>query len=332
MNKSKVVCLGEALIDRIKNKSNQGSTDFLGGAPANVACALSKLKINSAFIGRLGSDEFGEKFIEEFETLAIDTSFLQFDKDLSTRVVKVDRDEFGDRYFSGFDGISSTDFADQALEKNLLTKNLNKLESFLKETKYLVSGTIMLASSISAAAVDFLIRKAQYFNVKVIVDLNWREVFWNYSIYTCQTSSKERVALIRNFLDCADLLKMAKEEAILFFENDNPFEISQKLLKRPDVIITDGSSPISWYINEIQGITEVIDSSEIVDTTGAGDAFLAGFISKLTNSGYPSNQIEIQDYMKFASVCGFLTCLGEGAIEQQPDYGQVIEFLGSHIL
>ena len=64
MDKSKVVCLGEALIDRIKNKSNQGSTDFLGGAPANVACALSKLKINSAFIGRLGSDEFGEKFIE----------------------------------------------------------------------------------------------------------------------------------------------------------------------------------------------------------------------------------------------------------------------------
>ena len=109
-------------------------------------------------------------------------------------------------------------------------------------------------------------------------------------------------------------------------------EISQKLLNRPDVIITDGGSPISWYINEIQGITEVIDSSGIVDTTGAGDAFLAGFISKLINSGYPPNKIEIQNYMKFASACGFLTCLGEGAIEQQPDYEQVIEFLGSHIL
>ena len=63
MKKSKVVCIGEALIDRIKNKTNQGFTDFLGGAPANVVCALRKLQIDSAFIGRIGSDEFGKKFI-----------------------------------------------------------------------------------------------------------------------------------------------------------------------------------------------------------------------------------------------------------------------------
>ena len=47
MKKNRVVCIGEALIDRIRNKSNNGFTDFLGGAPANVACALGKLKINS---------------------------------------------------------------------------------------------------------------------------------------------------------------------------------------------------------------------------------------------------------------------------------------------
>ena len=46
MKKKKVICIGEALIDRIRNKSNQGFTDFLGGAPANVVCALRKLKID----------------------------------------------------------------------------------------------------------------------------------------------------------------------------------------------------------------------------------------------------------------------------------------------
>ena len=40
MKKTKVVCIGEALIDRIKNKTNQGFTDFLGGAPANVVLSL----------------------------------------------------------------------------------------------------------------------------------------------------------------------------------------------------------------------------------------------------------------------------------------------------
>ena len=45
MKKKKVVCIGEALVDRIKNKSNEEFTDFLGGDPANVACALKKLQI-----------------------------------------------------------------------------------------------------------------------------------------------------------------------------------------------------------------------------------------------------------------------------------------------
>ena len=90
MKKSKVLCIGEALIDRIRNKSNQGFTDFLGGAPANVACALRKLKIDSIFIGRLGSDDFGKKFIEKFNELKVNLDFLQLDKDLSTRVVNVE--------------------------------------------------------------------------------------------------------------------------------------------------------------------------------------------------------------------------------------------------
>ena len=90
MKKTKVVCIGEALIDRIRNKSNQGFTDFLGGAPANVCCALRKLKIDSIFIGRLGNDDFGKKFIAQFNELEVNVDFLQLDNDLSTRVVNVD--------------------------------------------------------------------------------------------------------------------------------------------------------------------------------------------------------------------------------------------------
>ena len=115
MNKNKVVCIGEALIDRIRNKSNQGFTDFLGGAPANVACALRKLKIDSTFIGRLGSDDFGKKFIRQFNELGVNLDFLQLDNDLSTRVVNVDRDKCGDRFFSGFENSSNSRFADEVL-------------------------------------------------------------------------------------------------------------------------------------------------------------------------------------------------------------------------
>ena len=106
--------------------------------------------------------------------------------------------------------------------------------------------------------------------------------------------------MIRKFLNHANILKLAKEEATLFFEGENPLLISQQLSKRPDVIITDGKNPVAWYINGFQGITETPITQKIVDTTGAGDAFLAGLISKLISCGYPSNKKEIEDCIKFA--------------------------------
>ncbi len=331
MKKTKVVCMGEALIDRIRNKSNQGFTDFLGGAPANVACALRKLNIDSIFIGRLGSDDFGTKFIAQFNELEVNLDFLQLDNDLSTRVVNVDRDQFGDRFFSGFEANTHSYFADEALSKKLIEKELPNLEKIFLETKYLVTGTNVVSSPKSAETIFFLLELADKFEVKIVIDLNWREVFWDHSSFSSEISKAERVNLIKKFLNHANVLKLAKEEATLFFEDENPLLISQQLSNRPDVIITDGKNPVTWYVNGFQGITKTPTSQKIVDTTGAGDAFLAGLISKLIASGYPSNELEIEDCIKFAGVCGLLTCLGEGAIEQQPYYEKVNKCLGSLI-
>jgi len=303
----------------------------LGGAPANVACALRKLKIDSTFMGSLGNDDYGKKFISQFDQLGVNLDFLQLNNDSSTRVVNVDRDQFGDRFFSGFEESSHSCFADEILSKKLIEKEILNLEKTFLETKYLVTGTILLSSPISAETIFFLFEQATKLEVKVVIDLNWREVFWDHSSFSSKISKDQRVNIIKNFLNHAHVLKLAKEEATLFFEHENPLLISQQLLKQPDVIITDGKNPVSWYINGLQGITETLNSQKIVDTTGAGDAFLAGLISKLISSGYPSNELEVEDCIKFAGVCGLLTCLGEGAIEQQPYYEKVNKFLGSLI-
>jgi len=221
MKRTKVICTGEALIDRIRNKSNQGFTDFLGGAPANVACALRKLKIDSTFIGSLGNDDYGKKFITQFNELEVNLNFLQLDNDSSTRVVNVDRDQFGDRFFSGFAESSHSFFADEVLCKKLIEKEIINLEKSFLETKYLVTGTILLSSPISSETIFFLLEQAKKFEVKVVIDLNWREVFWDHSSFSSENSRAVRVNLIKKFLNHANVLKLAKEEATLFFKDNS---------------------------------------------------------------------------------------------------------------
>ena len=148
MKKKKVLCIGEALIDRIINRSNKGFTDFLGGAPANVACALRKLKIDSTFMGSLGNDDYGKKFIAQFDQLGVNLDFLQLNNDSSTRVVNVNRDQSGDRFFSGFEPSPHSYFADEALSMKLIEKELPNLEKCFLKAQYLVTGTNVLSLSL----------------------------------------------------------------------------------------------------------------------------------------------------------------------------------------
>ncbi len=319
-----VICIGEALIDKIINKSDSNFKNYLGGAPANVVCALRKLNVPASFIGCLGDDDFGQEFIKLFQRLKINIDFLQIAKESPTRIVKVTRDESGDRSFSGFEFSNSDNFADEMLDKLLIINDMKNLKKQFLKTKYIVTGTNLLAFSKSAESLNFILDFAKNFRIKVIIDVNWREIFWDHA----NIDKDIRFRKVKNFLNHADILKLASEEAYLFFDTNDPSEISKVLTKQPDVIITNGSKQINWYINCIKGSNEVIKhSSKIIDTTGAGDAFLAGLISRLYWDSNLDDQVKIKEIIKFASVCGLLTCLGEGAIEQQPEDKLVYKFI-----
>ena len=77
---SKVICIGEALVDQIVTTPYENNKNNLGGAPANVACALRKLGIQTEFIGCLGDDEFGKEFINLFRDLGVDIPLIQIYK------------------------------------------------------------------------------------------------------------------------------------------------------------------------------------------------------------------------------------------------------------
>ena len=329
MISSKVICMGEALVDQIITGSDGDHKNYLGGAPANVACALSKLGIDTEFVGCLGDDEFGKEFINLFRDLGVNTQFTQINKKFSTRIIKVCIDKNGDRSFAGFIN-SQKLFADQMLDKKVFDSNKISLNNLFKQTKYFITGTNLLASDKSSEALLFLVEYASKSGISIVIDANWRDIFWDNLNKSSRVQRTYHIQKIKKFLLNGDILKLSNEEAILFFGNDDPLMISQSLLKKPDVIITNGDKPISWFINGINEKTEVIKSSRIIDTTGAGDSFLAGLISRFLTHKGDFDKMSLNNHIQFASTCGLISCLGEGAIDPQPNVQKVQDFLRLH--
>ncbi len=325
MNSSKVICVGEALVDQIINNPEGNCKNYLGGAPANVACALSKLGVNTEFVGCLGDDEFGKEFINLFRNLGVKIQSTQVDKNCTTRIIKVCINDEGERSFAGFVN-SQKNFADEMLDRKVFESSKISLQNLFKETKYLITGTNLLASDKSSESLLFLVEYASKSGVNIVIDANWREIFWD----NLDKSSQDHMQKIKKFLINGDILKLSDEEAILFFGNNNPSLISQSLSKKPDVIITNGDKPISWFINGFEDTTKVLKSSKIIDTTGAGDSFLAGLISRFINRKEDFDKDSLINHIQFASVCGLISCLGEGAIQPQPNINQVQDFLKSY--
>ncbi|KGG13657.1 MULTISPECIES: carbohydrate kinase family protein [Prochlorococcus] len=329
---AKVICTGEALVDRLgpcgqDNAFENQFEDCLGGAPANVAAGLGRLGVKTAFVGCLGEDRIGEQFQKLFVTRGVDISGLQLHSRHTSRVVLVQRDSSGERSFGGFIGGFENSFADQSLDLNSLKKTFPEIAI---EANWLLTGTISLATLNSRNAIFWMTKYAKNHNLKVAIDLNWRPTFWDKTFHSNSLPSKQIKLLIRRFLENAAFLKLADEEAIAFFNTNNPAEISELLSLKPSVIVTDGAKTIHWFLNGYLGSLKPFSPEVIVDTTGAGDAFTAGLLSQLVNSSFDENTYtDCENAVKFAAACGALVCGGLGAIEPQPTSNQVENFLSA---
>ena len=166
-----VVCLGEALIDRLGPPGGDPAVDRpvddrLGGAPANVACGLARLGTPVAFAGRLGRDAIGEAFVRLFAERGVETTLLQLNAERPSRIVLVRRSSDGERQFQGFAGDDGAGFADQALEP-----------LSLPPARWLLIGTLPLASPSSASALLSAVRQARSQDTAIALDVNWRPTF-----------------------------------------------------------------------------------------------------------------------------------------------------------
>ena len=324
-----VICLGEALVDRLGPPGGDPATaplvqcdDRLGGAPANVACGLTRLGTASAFAGRLGVDPIGEAFSRLFLQRGVELSALQHDPIRSSRIVLVRRDLSGDRSFGGFSSDRGEGFADQALDATALLATLPPL---LAAASWLQVGTIPLATTASAKSLRLALQLAADAGVPLALDVNWRPTFWNPDADPDAGPSAQEQAAIRPLLEQAALLKLTAEEAQWLFGSRDPVVIRAGLPQHPAVVVTDGGAQLAWCFASSSGAMPAYAVS-VVDSTGAGDAFLAGLLHQLC---IHPEQLHgcCAESLRFASACGALVCGGAGAIDPQPTHQQVEQFL-----
>jgi fructokinase len=324
----RVLCLGEVLYDYLADQPGlayhfvRSWTAYPGGAPANVACALAKLGTAAGFIGCVGQDAAGTALVQVLQTAGVDTAGVQGHPTAPTRSVYVVRSQDGDRQFAGFGKgdageRDTTAFADCYLQADALPK------SHFAQAEYLVLGSLELAYPTTRRAVVQALDWADANYLKILLDVNWRPVFW--------PDANTALRYIRLLLPRVDFLKLSDEEAQWLFGTTHPEAIAERLDHLEGVLVTAGDKGCAYSLSGNLGQVPAFPV-DVEDTTGAGDGFVAGFLHQLCARGLAclEDADQARQVVRYASAVGGLTASHAGAIAAQPTGQEVEAFLYLH--
>ncbi|MBD3300757.1 MAG: carbohydrate kinase [Candidatus Moranbacteria bacterium] len=261
--KNQILCFGEVLIDFF-GSIKEGFIPKLGGAPANVAIGLKKMNYPQVlFLGKVGQDLFGRFLVQSLKKIEIDTSYLISSSRFNTTLAYVSLDEEGQRDFSFFRG------AHEQISK----EEVEKVD--LRRVRILQFGSLTQTNEICSKATDFLIAAAKKNKVFVSYDPNVRLPLWSDYSYL--------KSVIKQTIQKVDLLKINEEELEFLTETRQLKKGAAKLWKDnlKVLIVTLGEKGAFFKTEKVEGYIEG-EKVKVVDTTGAGDAFNAGFLYKIS--------------------------------------------------
>ena len=140
---------------------------------------------------------------------------------------------------------------------------------------------------------------------------------------------------INDYVDCAHVLKISDDELPFITGIENEVEAVNKLFRGNVklVILTRGSHGATIYANEGVVANHCGYKVNALDTTGAGDSFFGGFITKLLKENKTSQNVlqnieQYNDFLKFACKCGAYTTLNYGAISAMGSCEEVERVIG----
>ncbi|EMG0804692.1 TPA: aminoimidazole riboside kinase [Escherichia coli] len=296
---AKVWVLGDAVVDLLP-ESDGRLLPCPGGAPANVAVGIARLGGTSGFIGRVGDDPFGALMQRTLLTEGVDITYLKQDEWHRTSTVLVDLNDQGERSFTFMVRPS----ADLFLETTDLP--------CWRHGEWLHLCSIALSAEPSRTSAFTAMTAIRHAGGFVNFDPNIREDLW-------QDEHLLRLCL-RQALQLADVVKLSEEEWRLISgktQNDRDICALAKEYEIAMLLVTKGAEGVVvCYRGQVHHFAGM--SVNCVDSTGAGDAFVAGLLTGLSSTGLSTDEREMRRIIDLAQRCGALAVTAKGAMTALP--------------
>lgn len=307
LDKEFVLIYGDAFVDYIANdQTNTSFTKFLGGATINVAAGISRIGAPSALITITGDDETSQFCREEIASEGVNMDFSIFDPAKRVSGVYVHLTENCEREFK--------DYVDETPNLQVTPEQLQE-EAFKQASIFNVcSGTMFEPTALKTT--QRAVEMAKDKGAIIAIDANIRPLRWE-SEEICRET-------IGSFFEDADILKLTDEELFFLTETTTIEEGLSKLdeLLVPIILVTVGGDGAYAVLNG--EVTHVpVKRIVPVDTTGAGDAFMAGVLRYVHFNGLPTVTEDLVECVAFGNKLGALAATKAGALTALPSYEEI---------
>lgn len=319
MKKYDVTALGELLVDFTENgKSEQGNPMLEanpGGAPCNVLSMLQNLGKKTAFIGKVGADAFGQMLMQAVKEQGIDTDNLVTDEAVHTTLAFAHTEEDGDRSFSFYRNPG----ADMMLQWEEVKQEI------LEDTKIFHFGTLSMTDEQIENVTKKAVQKAKDNGAVISFDPNLRPPLW-------KNLEDAKRQMWYGISQC-DILKISDDEIEFLTGTADIDKGVEHIMKQSHpklVCATMGKHGSKAYYNGKIIFCEPFLREDTIETTGAGDTFMACVLNAVLENGIDSlNDNDLLDMLEFANAASSIITTRKGALKVMPKRQEIIEVIGT---
>ena len=311
-----VIALGELLVDFTMNgQSSQGNNMFEacpGGAPCNVLALLNKMGKKTAFIGKVGKDQFGTLLRNTIAEAGIDASRLAVDDKVNTTLAFVHTFPDGDREFSFYRNPG----ADMMLTEEEVDPE------FISRARIFHFGTLSMTHDGVRAATKKAVQAAKDGGCLISFDPNLRPPLWR-----SLDLAKEQMEY--GFSVC-DILKISDNE-IQFVSGKEDYDEGIAYLQEkydiPLILLTMGKDGSRAYYKGMR-VERPGFSVKTIETTGAGDTFGGSSLNFLLEHDFNNlTEEELGEMLTFANAAAAIVTTRKGAIKAMPERGEINQLI-----